>query len=132
MPSKRGDPGSKKNDKNFSAIVNDAELYKGPEPAVPPLVEIVGRVRKRDRDNGFLVLIAGGAGVDFAVEVSTADVKDFEVAFEDSAGRKTYKLRVVATAQVKVLQTAMELAGAAAAPSAATARAATAAAAKPF
>src|SRR3954464_2798712 len=75
-------------------IGNRGEYQVEAEPE-KRVVEFVGRVYRAAHDGTFTMALASDVrGVDRLIEPNVADVVEHEVAFEDSSGRKTMKVRL--------------------------------------
>src|SRR5580704_15091618 len=95
---------------SFADFVGQSDKHSPNEPE-KRIVELVGRVHRGDDPSTFTMALApdGRGGAGRVIEAKVADVVHHEVAFEDSAGRKTVKVRLPEDAPVKVLQSASNL-----------------------
>src|SRR5580704_12089569 len=92
--------------KSFADVVAESAAHSGaPEPD-KRIVEFVGRVYRGDDDSTFLMALIPG---DRLIEANVADVVHHDVAFEDSAGRKTLRVRLPEDAPVKMRLRASQL-----------------------
>jgi len=95
---------------SFAEFLKDCGPYSRDEPPEQRIVEMVGRVFANDDDASFLlVLLPDAQGTTRLIEAKVEDVLRHEIAFEDSAGRKTAKVRLPEDATVKLLLRASEL-----------------------
>src|SRR5262249_58982900 len=85
--------------KDFADVVKESDAYSGPPQPEKRIVEFVGRVFRGDDDSTFLMALAPG---DRLIEANVADVVHHDVAFEDSSGRKTLRVRLPEDARGKM------------------------------
>ena len=95
---------------SFADFVGQSDKHSPNEPE-KRIVELVGRVFRGDDPSTFTMALApdGRGGAGRVIEGKVADVVHHEVAFEDSTGRKTMKVRLPEDAPVKLLQNASNL-----------------------
>ena len=95
---------------SFADFVGQSDKHSPNEPE-KRIVELVGRVFRGDDPSTFTMALApdGRGGAGRVIEGKVADVVHHEVAFEDSTGRKTMKVRLPEDAPVKLLQSASNL-----------------------
>src|SRR5882672_4781003 len=107
MSNGSGEPTS---NQSFAELVGQSGTYSPQQEPEKRVVELVGRVFRADDPSMFTMALASeGRGPGRAIEAKVADVLHHEVAFEDSAGRKTLKVRLPEDAPVKMLVSAADL-----------------------
>src|SRR5262245_63093277 len=100
------------NPANFTDVVAESGPFSPEEGPEKRIVEFVGRVFSGSIADTFTMsLLPDASGVARVIEANSADVVGYDVAFEDSAGRRTYKVRVPEDATVKVLMQAVQVSG---------------------
>src|ERR1043165_7885740 len=107
-PKEKDDTPSKE---SFAQVIGKSGRYQVQE-AEPEkrVVEFVGRVyRAADAGSFTMALASVVRGVDRLIEANVADVVEHEVAFEDSSGRKTMKVRLPEDAEIRMVLKASQL-----------------------
>jgi hypothetical protein len=88
---------------SFAAVVAQSEQFALPAVADERLAEFAGRICKSGSEGTFVLLTAAGdPWGDLALELRTDQVRNVELLFEDSAGRRTYRVWVAAEGEVKL------------------------------
>jgi len=111
------EPETPRSPPSFADVVKESAPYSSPAEPEKRIVEFVGRVFRTDDDSTFLIaLIPDAQRTDRVIEGNVADVLHHDMAFEDSAGRKTMRVRMPEDAPVKMLLRASQLLSQEAAP----------------
>jgi hypothetical protein len=98
-------------DPRFREAVAGSELFTSPSAPAEPWVEFVGRVHKTaDAGKGVLLLPARNEWGELALEFDLDDVLSSELLFEDSSGRRTYRVRLPSHSAARLLFQAGDLA----------------------
>jgi hypothetical protein len=98
-------------DQTFGEFVGGSGKMPDSGGAVPRSVDLVGEVFAGEDDSTFLIRMSLSGAGDYVIEGRIDDVSAFEIAFEDSAGRKTTRVRVPETATVKIVMSAAQMSG---------------------
>jgi hypothetical protein len=103
-PSRPGDP-------QFREAVAGSELFTPPSAPGETWVEFIGRVHKTaDAGKGVLLIPARNEWGELALEIDLDDVLAAELLFEDSSGRRTYRVRLPSQSAARLLFHAADLA----------------------
>lgn len=80
------------------------EVFTPPDVGGKPPVTLTGRIANCENKRKFvLVMPARNDSANLALEIDLHDVLEEELVFQDSAGRKSYRVRVPANAVVKAI-----------------------------
>ncbi len=105
-------PPEAKKKEPFAEVVKNAETFTGEVPKTKLSVEFTGNILKSAEKGKFILQLPGGyPGGGQCMEMNIDDIEDHDLVFEDSAGRKTYKVRLPEDAEIKVLGPAAAKAG---------------------
>ena len=97
-------PPSGKKWEHFENVINSSEVFSKREFPEKGIVEFIGRVQKSDEKGKFILRILSGVpGFEHILEMDVRDVKEYESIFEDSAGRKTFRIRLPQDALIKLI-----------------------------
>ncbi len=95
---------------SFQDVVDESEVFSPPKASGEPLAEYVGRIQKSEDQDKFLLLMpSSNEWGELALEMNIDEVQEFKLVFEDSAGRKTYKVWVPSDSALKLVFRASDL-----------------------
>jgi hypothetical protein len=88
--------------KQLDETLSASKPFGAPRAEAPP-VELVGRIRKLEKPDKFILLVPSStAGADHALEINASDVIEHKLVFEDSSGEKTHSVSLAPSSQVKL------------------------------